>query len=1298
MLRLHSSNRLEALAEVFLARFAEVAHTTADPLQPVHVVVPSMGTGQWLRQHMAESLGIAAQLDVQLPASFAWQVFRAFDPTLPGESEYALERLRWRLFHLLPMLHEPTFAPLRTYLADVDEDRAQRKRYQLATRLAVLFDQYLVYRRDWIAAFEGAAFRSLEDAQRFAAEPWQPALWRRLVADVGGAPHRARVFEEVLARVLDPGVSLPAQVPGWVSVFGVPALPPDLVLLFGALSQRLEVDVFMPNACRKYWADIVSARTLALLEIRQAHNPVANASPARGSLFDPAAETHYFETGHPLLASCGRMNREGVDLLNELVEALGEHATGNECFVEPAQATMLARLQLDILDLRSPADLLSADDAAFRLGEHDGDRRDDTAVAPDDDSLELHQCHSALREVEVLHDRLLSGFAADPSLEPRHVVVMVPDLETYAPLIEAVFNSVPEKRRIRVAIADRLDEAAAPVLAALRQLLQLDSSRWTASEVLSLLDIPAVQARFDLADERLQQARHWLREAGVRWGRDAGDWRRRDLPVLADDPVMAEGAVVVPQGAARGEQPNTWAFGLERLLLGYAMPDAVMPDDAMSHRITPVGGPDDGAVLFDGVAPVAGVEGQAARALDGVLRLLDELGRIERELHVPVDAAGWQQRIERWVTALFAPARDDADAFLALRGLRDALRRLVADQPPVTVAIDGLPASSAGDARAPADSQLSGDPLLSAGQVPTPDSALDVALPLAPLLGAAVVREYLEDAWRATSETPRYLTGAVTVCTLLPMRSIPFAHVHLLGMNERDFPRQATPPSFDLMAHGGRRKGDRVRRDEDRQLFLDAVLSARTRLHLSHVGESDRSGQPRNPSVLVSELLEVLLQRFRRMDDTPLQSQLVHRHPLQPFSTAYDGKALVTYEDLWTRRVAKIAAAWGSSPSPPEPVREVDEVTRVSPATLRQFLRRPATWYLRNVLDVRVPDEIDTLDDDEPMALDALERHGLASDALAALREGRFAAWAARVRASGLLPHGLAGAQLLEGWRNELGALLERDGARAPTAAVPVDLRLQAADVEGAPGSRRDSGWTLHVQGDLERIGPLGYLYLRVGKVNPRDLADAYVAQLLLCASDMPADSVLMDVEKTHGLAPIPRELARKALLDLGALYRAAGMQPLPLFVHTAQALVTSDDEAKALAAWGIDADRGGFSERYSSAERLGDDVQLLWGDCVEPPEGWQDCARRAYSAFERMLGDGKAQAAAKKSADRKEKQETDRQESKERTPAARETIPRKPIPRKPNAGKTDIGAQASMPQPREGTTGSESDAGEGSS
>ena len=1110
MLRVFTSNQLEALADEFVERFKR---SVADPLEPLTVIVPSLGTGQWLQQSMAERLGIAAQFDIQLPSTFAWTLFRAFDPSLPKESDFSLDRLRWRLFRLLPTLQAAAYAPLQAYLEDADAGRAARKQYQLATRLAVLFDQYLVYRSDWIRSFAGAPLRHPHEAALFSAEPWQQPLWHALLADIGHSRHRAEVFEEVLGKLIErvpehaaaiPEQSVGVALPRRLSLFAVPALPPDLTLLFGALGMHVDVDVYLPNACQMYWADIVGPRALAW---RGSKRPNEHASE------------HYFESGHPLLASCGRMNRDGVDLFNELVDALGEDAELHEGFVEPGGDSALARLQSDVLSLVAP-----------------GPREARLPVQHTDNSIGVHVCHSVLREVEVLHDRLLAAFAADASLEPRHIVVMVPDLERYAPVLDAVFGSVPAARRIPVAIADRLDEGAGPILAALHQVLRLDSSRWTLSEVLALLDIPAIQERFELTDDRLLQVRHWLLEAGVRWGRDARDWIRRGLPTEAD---AAE--------AAGRQQPNTWAFGIERLMLGYAMPD--------------------GAPLFDGVAALDGVEGGSARTLDGLLRLQQTLQQISAALGIPATAVQWQRRIEGWVDALFAPDADDRRAFLALNSLRDVLRRLVLD------------AGAAGG---------------------------DLQLPV------AVLREHLERALAQPAESPRYRSGALTVCTLLPMRSLPFRQVHLLGMNERDFPRQSTPVGFDLMARAPR-KGDRVRRDEDRQLFLDAVLSAREQLHVSYVGEDDRSGNPRNPSVVVSELLEVLEGRFSGVD------RLVHRYPLQPFSAQYDDVNLVTFEDLWTSvRAAQPEPSRGRTTTVhlSRAATEQPEL-RFSPAQLRAFMRRPARWCLRECLDVRLPEALEGLEDEEPVRLDGLDTHNLKAEALDALRAGALDVWQEHVSARGVLPPGFVGRQRLAALSVAVRQIAElhADDVSAVTASKQIDLRL--------PG--------VHIEGELDRIGADGYLHVRVGKHNARDISDAYLAQLLLCASSelddaragavaWPASRLVDESAQPLRLRSVPATTARARLVAIARLCAEAQATPVPLLVDTAQKWMTSGSLDAAHRAWGAELEALNHAGEQSRNERFQEDVRLLWGDLETPPDGWLQCAETVYGLLQDVL------------------------------------------------------------------------------
>lgn len=139
-------------------------------------------------------------------------------------------------------------------------------------------------------------------------------------------------------------------------------------------------------------------------------------------------------------------------------------------------------------------------------------------IQPDDYSLSVHVCHSAMREVEVLHDALLTLFDTHPDLKPRDIIVMVADINTYSPTIEAVFGNAPGERFIPFSISDRTADRESPVLQAFLRLIQLPASRCLSSELLELLETPAMMARFDISEAEFEQARNWVKESGIRWG------------------------------------------------------------------------------------------------------------------------------------------------------------------------------------------------------------------------------------------------------------------------------------------------------------------------------------------------------------------------------------------------------------------------------------------------------------------------------------------------------------------------------------------------------------------------------------------------------------------------------------------------------------------------------------------------------------------------------------------------------------------------------------------------------------
>ncbi|MEE4302240.1 MAG: exodeoxyribonuclease V subunit gamma [Pseudomonadales bacterium] len=1034
MLEVRQSNRLDVLAQQLVERLRVPGG--GGVLQSDVVVVQSPGMATWLRHRIAETLGIAAAVEFPLPASFLWRVVRAVIPDVPADSPFDKRGLRWHLFRLLApesaLLADPRCARLARYLAD---DQGGLKRFQLAERIADVLDQYLVYRPDWLRRW-----RAGEDTPALTeGEPWQPVLWRALVASVGDrqgtaaaeqdrasltARARARLEREDCRALLRA-----AGLPGRVAVFGISAMPPEQLRLLLALSDQLDVTLYAFNPCRQYWTDIVSEAYLTQLE-------------AAERVRDEGAPTHpYYEVGHPLLAELGASGRDFLDLVLEL----GEGAELVDAFVEPEGDHALATLQRDILDLDGGS----------------GDRAEQRTLAPDDDSVQLLDCHGPLRELEVLHDRLLERFAADPALEPREIVVMIPDIDRYAPYVEAVFGGEAGEAAIPYAISDRGLGGETPVLATLAALLRLPRSRLTASEVLGLLEAPAVLRACGLRAEDVEQLGHWVSEAGVRWGLDDAHWSALGFPHGEGE---SEGA----------ERANTWAFGADRLLLGYAMGEAEAP--------------------FAGRLPLAGVEGDGAEAIGRLLDFVARLAAHADALRGPHAPAVWAERIRALLEDCFDEESGDTDA---LNGVRQALLDLE---------------------------------LRSAAAAVQEPLSLDVLLAV------------LEPALTAREGGHRFLGGRVTFCTLMPMRTIPFRIVALLGMNDEDYPRRDVPLDFDLLSRRPR-KGDRARRLEDRFLFLEALLAAREHLIVSWAGHDPVDDSERPPSVVVSALLDALDRRFLTAGGGPAREQLLRAHPLQPFSARYDGETLHTASTLWTLD----AAGAGSAPAAaapgrvrlPEPESPADEA--LSLQHLAAFLVDPPGAILRERFGVRLEEVPDEVEDDEPFDLVGLARYRVRDGALnVLLAGGDVGAWLRREAATGRLPQGHSGADALAQAR----ALLEDYEARlGPLLALP----RSAVAVEVLLGETR-------IVGEVDDCTAPARVLLRPGTASERDRMRAWVAHLALAAAGEGRATLLVDDKLVHCFRPLEAAVAREHLADLVAVRAALLVEPAPLLCASSAA------------------------------------------------------------------------------------------------------------------------------------------------
>ncbi|SIT65749.1 DNA helicase/exodeoxyribonuclease V, gamma subunit [Ectothiorhodosinus mongolicus] len=874
MLLVHS-NQSERLRDLMIDLIR------AQPLAPLEtetVLCQSNGIAQWLKIALARrddgsdraGLGIAAGLEVLLPSRFIWQVYRSVlgGEAVPEESPMDKPVLLWRLMQLLSQwADQPAFAPLAAYL---QEDLDQRKRFQLAQQLADLFDQYQVYRADWLTAWEQGEDVLLDQhGARQALGPedqWQAHVWRALQAENDSSTGRAAIHARFMAHMAKAADSeRPPNLPRRILVFGLSSLPLQSLEVLSALSRWCQVVVGIHNPCRAYWIDSLPEADL----IRQEGGRALSAADG---------ENLYRQT-QPLLASWGRQGRDYIRLLMDK-ESAADRAQAEslmagfghklELWDEPEKASLLGQIQADILELRPP------DEAKMHWPPLDAHK---------DRSIVFHSAHSALREVEVLHDQLLAAFNENSDLSPRDVIVMVPDITAYAPAIRAVFGLYDNKdsRYIPFSIADQSPSQSQPMIAALEWLLSLPQARFSLSEVAAILELPAVCRRFGLAPEEAPRLLHWAQAAHVHWGLHALQRESLGVPIAGDVADI-----------------HTWVFGLRRLLLGYAVGDA--PED------------------WQGIQAFPDIGGLEASVLGPLAELLEALDGLWQSLRQPRCVDAWAETLQAMLLDFFAPLGQDEE--LAVLQLQSAIERW---------------------------------------QQQAQDAEFTESLNL------DIVREHLLMALEPQGLSQRFMGGAVSFATLMPMRAIPFRRMYLLGMNDADYPRSRVPLDFDLMAREYR-PGDRSRREDDRYLFLEALLSAREHLHISWVGRSITDNTPKPPSVLVRQLQDHIKSARRFAAETHFEDLCVE-HPLQAFSPAYvqNHPYLLTYAAQWYPE---------NMPTPKADV-PLPEWQREGPldlAELREFAKAPVkTFFLRRLKARLDPQEL-AVEDDEPFAIRSLRR------------------------------------------------------------------------------------------------------------------------------------------------------------------------------------------------------------------------------------------------------------------------------------------------------------------------------------
>ncbi|HED15058.1 MAG TPA: exodeoxyribonuclease V subunit gamma [Gammaproteobacteria bacterium] len=992
-LQLIRSNRVENLFSLLGQQLSN--EPLFHPLATEIIVVGNPAMARWLNLQLARTLGIAANIDYPLPASFVWRCTRQLLDHVPEQDPLSRDMLGWKIYALLPALsRHAAFKPLQPHLA---EDVSGLKRWQLAIRIADVFDRYQYYRPDLIRQWSKGVLPDHSGQ-------WQVLLWQALVE---GNPHQHRVaiFDRLLQllRSHNPITGLPER----IGLFSLAALPPILLQIIRQLALHTTVNWFQLSPTEHYWADLKSHKSVA-----------------RSRLAEPVL-AEYLDTGNELLASWGRQGQVLQELLlEEGPVAISDH----DHFAEPEATTLLERLQGHI----------------FSLG-----NSSHPSQQPRDSSLTVHCCHSPWRECQVLHDELLRMLAADETLQPEDILVMVPDISSYAPYIEAEFghheSNVSPFIPWNLSDICMLDEH--PLLQTFLQLLDLPNSRFSILQVLGLLQIPALAQRFALTTEDCLLLKSLFSEARVHWGIDATHKTALDLPPTYE---------------------NTWQQAQQRLLAAYAMGDCE---------------------LWNDIAPLSPVDRNQALVLGRFWLFFEKLLDYRKILTQHRDGSTWQPLLNRLLADFFHEPADTDGRLQQLRDVIDKLRQ----QAEATV------------------------------------------------LSLQVLQYWLQQQLQHQISRSHYFSGGITFCGMQPMRSMPFKVICLLGLNDGNFPRRDKTTEFDLMAQQWQ-PGDPRHRDADRYLLLEVLLCVRQHLYISYTGRDLHDNKERQPSVLVTELLDFLSQDQQQAAaaNRPGLPFPVIQHPMQPFSpTCYQGEQ-PGFPGYWF----ELAKALQPQPAPapfmhwPDTILPVAEEQALTPdwQQLLLFVVHPVRFFCNQRLQIYLHEQVAS-EEMESFTLDGLTAWELKRTMVEAQLLGRKTRLEL-AKARGLLPHGALSAYSFNTLKEDLQPFFEQLDEFSGKAWRSMEVHL-ILDPQ------------CHLQGRIEQYLPgQGILFCQPSRFKCRPLLQAWLSHLLACAAGRLADgetSTLVCSDRSLRFPRIEIQQSAALLRSYLQLYRQGIQRPLLL-------------------------------------------------------------------------------------------------------------------------------------------------------
>ncbi|QIW10578.1 exodeoxyribonuclease V subunit gamma [Francisella sp. LA112445] len=733
----YPSNKLEYLVRV-LSKLLDLEEK--DLFIPTQLIVGSRGMQHWLSMQLAETRDIAMNLKYDMINGYILDICYELTNKHEYKKAYTKDILAWRVFK---------------HLDDIDNDKLKEyyknsdlKKYQLSAKIAEVFSKYLAYRTDWLEAWEQN--KLLNPAREEIDEPWQMQLWQRLVAEIPATPYKIQAQAlELLSKESLKNINVPKS----IYIFGINSISKKNLNFIFALAKHIDVNILYINPCSEYWYDLKKDKVSAWLD------------------------NDDYEI-QPLLANFGQ---QGKEFFNELLD--NEEKNELEVFEKFDKDC----LNFEKLEYNNQSQLVSLQRNLLELDCQNYSQQKDISIS-------INSCHSPLREVQVLHDRLLDMINDNPDIKPRDILVMCPNIEDYSPYIDSVFSRYAEDKKLPCSIADRTLLDSEPLAASFIELLQLPESDFEVNKILDYLSVPAIQHKFKISNEQLETIRYWLKGACIHHRNDG--------------------------------ETFSWSWGLKRLMLGFSYSD-------------------ENYIINDSLMTIPIIEGSEVAELGGLYELLELLAAYSEELLETRSLEDWHSYLLEMFDNVFDITQEEQ--YIAKK-INNIIARTV-------------------------------------------ETAKEISANI--LIDLYTIRYCLISQLSEPIINNHFLNGKVTFCSMTPMRSIPFKVVAMLGLNNGKFPRQESAISFDLMARLGRRACDRTKRDDDRYLFLEAILSARDYLYFSYLGRSVKTNVEQQSSLVLKELISYLQANYSWQDED------IKEYPLHAFSPKCYSEEYRSYDNAW---------------------------------------------------------------------------------------------------------------------------------------------------------------------------------------------------------------------------------------------------------------------------------------------------------------------------------------------------------------------------------------------------------------